>query len=345
MVKIIVSDRKYDCEHLLGHFIGEEQYDTLIEEDCDLYAPNTFGTNNEDNILFKFRKNVFSEELQKLAYENMHEAAGRTENRGLASGTKECIIAGEDTREWVTNYQDEMVEAIIDAKSASLIEYDAITKVREKYPTDTDRHRALGGGRNSVWVISRSSDKLNFDKFIDDIIPLSIEDRAHKIETEIAPLISQTSYANPVYSGIAGFFDRYPRIPYGRATAYTEHNREKFDKSLPFFRVISNFFKELLPVRYSKQKECCDKLDKEFIVEGTPFTTITVNKTFRTAAHRDAGDLSIGFSNLTVVTNGKKYSGGHLIFPEYRIAVNIRPGDLLLVNNHEGMHGNTTVLL
>jgi hypothetical protein len=74
------------------------------------------------------------------------------------------------------------------------------------------------------------------------------------------------------------------------------------------------------------------------------FTTVTVNKSFRTAAHRDAGDLDSGLSNLLVVGSGD-YTGGYLIFPEYRVAVNVRPGDLLLVNNHEIIHANTPIVL
>jgi hypothetical protein len=34
-----------------------------------------------------------------------------------------------------------------------------------------------------------------------------------------------------------------------------------------------------------------------------------------------------------------------LVAPEYRVAVNPRPGDLLLINNHEVMHGNTQIEL
>jgi hypothetical protein len=49
-------------------------------------------------------------------------------------------------------------------------------------------------------------------------------------------------------------------------------------------------------------------------------------------------------SNLLVVGSGD-YTGGYLIFPELRIAVNVRPGDLLLVNNHEIIHGNTPIVL
>lgn len=149
----------------------------------------------------------------------------------------------------------------------------------------------------------------------------------------------------PVYSGVAGWMDRYPRIPYGRATSYTEHNLEKFKLAYPFFQKLSKAFSELLPRRYGVQKSCVDKIDPAFHVPDTVFTTITVNKSFRTAAHRDAGDLHEGFSNLSVITNGKKYSGGMLVLPEFRVAVNVRPGDLLLINNHGGIHGNTPIVL
>ena len=70
-----------------------------------------------------------------------------------------------------------------------------------------------------------------------------------------------------------------------------------------------------------------------------------MNSNFRTAAHYDAGDLNTGLSNLLVVSNGGRYKGGYLVLPEYRVAVNVRPGDLLLINNHECMHGNTPIEL
>ena len=44
-----------------------------------------------------------------------------------------------------------------------------------------------------------------------------------------------------------------------------------------------------------------------------------------------------------MLSNNGKYTGGYLVFPEYRVAVNVRPGDLLLVNNHEIIHGNTPI--
>ena len=52
-----------------------------------------------------------------------------------------------------------------------------------------------------------------------------------------------------------------------------------------------------------------------------------------------------GFANICVFSNSDKYSGAYLVFPEIGYAVNIRPGDLLFVNNMAGLHGNTELVL
>ena len=359
MVKTIVADRKYDCTDLLGKFLDERHYDILVEEDCDVYAPANceIGTKadceqecstcdigaDERRIVFKFRKNFFTQEEQQMAYQGLREAATRTENRGIASGIKEGVIATDEGREWVTNYQDEMTSALIANRNASLDETDVIDAIRAKYPTLEDKKRAGGAGKNNVWVISRyRGGKFDFEAWLDSIKPLNREERAKATE-EVMTMMSLTTYGTAVNSGIAGWFDRYPRIPYGRATSYTANSFEKFKMSYPFLQSLARGFKELLPWRYNNQMEAANKVDPAFLVPETPFTTITVNKTFRTAAHYDAGDLNTGLSNLLTLSNDGNYTGGYLIAPEYRVAVNVRPGDLLLINNHEVMHGNTPI--
>lgn len=359
MTRIIVADKIHDSEHLLGMFVDESHYDILIEEDTDCYLPADCDIStqvdcdkdcstcevaaDERRIAFKFRKNFFTKEEQEQAYIGLREAAVRTENRGLASGIKAGTSVTGEGREWVTNYQEEMIQAILNARTASLIDGDVIEEVRRRYPTTDSRLKALGSGKNNVWVISRFRNKFNFDEWVDSIIPLDREARAKATE-EVMTMISETSYGNPVDSGIAGWYDRYPRIPYGRATTYTRDNPDKFALSYPFLQSLARGFKELLPWRYNNQMEAAKKIDPRYLVPETPFTTITVNKTFRTAAHRDAGDLDSGLSNLLTLSNDGRYTGGYLIFPEIRVAVNVRPGDLLLVNNHEVIHGNTPIV-
>ena len=72
----------------------------------------------------------------------------------------------------------------------------------------------------------------------------------------------------------------------------------------------------------------------------TPFTTITCNRSWRTAAHVDKGDLKEGFGVMCCLGD---FGGCDLVFPRYRCAVRYREGDVLLANVHE-VHGNTPLL-
>ncbi|NBP55728.1 hypothetical protein EBU71_04170 [bacterium] len=333
--KILNAKTKLDCEHLLGKFVDESNYDTLVTYDADFYAPTIDGINSEKNIIFKFRKNYFTKEQQSTAYAGLREAAIETQNRGMAAGPKSSKLG---SRDWVTEYQEEMLDKLMNFKS-NLDGTHPIDEVNKKYKS---KNKAEVSPRGNVWLINKVTDEgFVFENWLDEVRSMSQEDAIKEATRVKTKLTSTTTYANAVFSGIAGYFDRYPRIPYGRATAFTEKNPEKFAMGFPFLQALSSGFEKLLPERFAKQKEACNKLDSKFVIPGTVFTTMTVNKTFRTAAHRDAGDLNEGFSNLTVVSNNGKYTGGYLVFPEYRVAVDVRPGDLLLVNNHEGIHGNT----
>jgi hypothetical protein len=74
-------------------------------------------------------------------------------------------------------------------------------------------------------------------------------------------------------------------------------------------------------------------------VADTAFSSITINRNFRTALHMDDGDFREGFGNLSVIERGK-YSGGATIFPRYKIGFNVRTGDFLAMDVHE-WHCNT----
>jgi len=335
MTKVIVAKSKIDCEHLLGQFLDESHYDVLINEDTDCYLQSE----DEGSIAFKFRKNFFSKQEQDAAYAGLREAAVQSQNRGLAAGPK-----GEKcgNREWVSEAQIRIFEFIKNEPDNSVIPIDfndEISQIKAKYAQKEST-------RGLVWLSQKvKQDNFNFDRWLSEVSTLTPAERRNEAVEIQETYISDTTYANAVYSGIAGWFDRYPRIPYGRATAYTQNSYDKFKLSFPFLQTLDRGFAELLPERHAAQRKAADKIDPSFLVPGTVFTTITVNKTFRTAAHRDAGDFTNGLSNLLVLSNNGNYSGGYLILPEVRIAVNVRPGDLLLVNNHEYIHGNTPIEL
>jgi hypothetical protein len=342
MVKVIVADQKYDMSHMLGQFPDESHYDLLIEEDTDVYMPEVPGhpelTYSEERIVLKFRKNYFSKEQQDQAYIGLREAATETQNRGLAAGPRAEKLGN---REWVTEYEYDILDYFINP-NANLFGADPIEEIRASH----QNKKPSPSNRNNVWGISAvKKDNFVFEDWVEVTKKLSEAEMISEANRVIKKYVCATTYANGVMSGIAGWFDRYPRIPFGRATSYTAREPEKFAMAYPFLQSLAQGFKDLLPWRYNNQMEAAKKLDPRFLVPETPFTTVTVNRSFRTACHFDAGDLTSGLSNLLTLTNNGNYRGCHLVAPEYRVAVNPRPGDLLLINNHEVMHGNTQIEL
>ena len=340
-MRTIVKDTKDNSDGLLGKFLDESHYDELITDDTDLFVESRWGEPGENECIFKFRKNVFSQSEQMGAYTGLVSAATATQNRGLASGPKSGKL---NNRDWVTDYQTAIMNFFINRSNSIMAK--TLDDIEKEFASVSSE-----SSRGIVWLRNKITEEgYRYDNFFSSKLsewrtmsPIAAAEDADRTQKLF---ISDTTYANQVNSGIAGFYDRYPRIPYGRATSYTAKNPELFSKCFPFMTKLSEKFSELMPNRYAAQKEQADKLDSRFRIseENTPFTTITVNKNFRTAAHRDAGDLSAGFSNLTVVAKDKEWTGGYLVLPEYRIAIDVRPGDLLLINNHEGIHGNTEIL-
>lgn len=151
--------------------------------------------------------------------------------------------------------------------------------------------------------------------------------------------VSKIYRATEVMSGIIGYFDRNTRFPYCRLTAFNINQPQLFAKAMPFIRTVDSVFAKEMPERYQAQLEIVKQTSKDFVISQTAFTTVTVNRNFRTAVHKDAGDLKEGFGVMTALRAGK-FSGGYTCFPAFRVAVDMATGDVLMADVHE-WHGNT----
>lgn len=359
MTKVVVlkSNEVVPRPDLVGTWLDSSHYHTLVEEDMDLYLPPSCAVEmaaedscdnnmncgsctkglNEQNIVFKFRKGYFDQEMVKSAYEGLKDAAQPTENRGTAAGPRTESLGN---REWVTAYQDEVLKYLKNPK-ANIFGEDPLKDIENQFAD-----KEIASNRNNVWSITRTKeDNFVFDEWVDKVRNMSAEEQQSEAEYVEKNYVCSTTYANSVNSGIAGWYDRYPRIPFARPTTYTRDNPEKFAKSYPYLQELAEAFKDLLPWRYGNQMAAAESIDPKFVIPGTPFSTVTVNKNFRTAAHYDPANMDNGFANICVFSNNDKYSGAYLVFPEIGYAVNIRPGDLLFVNNMAGLHGNTELVL
>jgi hypothetical protein len=339
----IFLDQEFPFEHKIGQFMEMEDADMVIDYDCDVYMPNeVLGGDPRDpqNLLCKYRTNVYTKEEQKFAYDSLHEGAIESQNRGLAAGPRGGKLG---TRDWVTHQQIDLLGAL--AKGDSRIDG---TDVIDEIMNDPS-YKGIGEDgdkRGIVWLISKvKDDGFVWEDWVNQMRELSIDERKKEANRVLKKYVSDTTYANAVNSGVAGYFDRYPRIPYCRATAYTANNPEKWEKCLPFIEKCSETFRELVPTRWAAQKKACEGLDDNFIIGDSVFTTLTINKNFRTAAHYDAGDLHAGFGNIIALDNGIPYEGGVLIFPRYRVGLDFKPGGHVCFNVQGSAHGNTELIL
>tara|TARA_S200002703_G_scaffold4946_1_gene5974 strand:- start:8 stop:1402 length:1395 start_codon:yes stop_codon:yes gene_type:complete len=248
-------------DSLKGHHLDDTYYDTLITEDCDCYR-------EDGSILFKFRKNLLSEdecEVGFLAYKNL---AKETRGRGASAGQ-------------------------IDPNSV----YWKKRKILE----------INKGGWSAVYEVDGKKSKM-------------------KIQNKVA------SNAMGYWSETNAIGRNYPC----RLTHYAREDFLKYEDGFFVANKISNSYKRLHPDWYQKQYSQSNENSSMRILD-TPFSTITVNRNFRTAVHKDSGDF--GFGNLTVLEYGH-YHGGYFILPKYRVAIDIKKGDHLCVDVHE-YHANT----
>lgn len=146
-----------------------------------------------------------------------------------------------------------------------------------------------------------------------------------------------------VVSGVIGFYERYPRIPFCRACAWNDQHPQEYQQLLPLFQKVSDLHGELAPESYAFQKEWSDKTSPDFVIPGTIYSTVTINKNFRTAAHLDAKNLHDGMASMLLLREGK-YAGGYVVLPEYRVAVAMDSGDLIIFRNMKDLHGNTPII-
>jgi hypothetical protein len=144
-----------------------------------------------------------------------------------------------------------------------------------------------------------------------------------------------------VRSAIIGSFDPSLNHRYCRQTAWTGDHEDHMRSLVPFFQVVSEHFQAQVPDRYAVQANYARRTHPAWRIGSTPFTTVTVNNTYPTGAHTDAGDLREGFSTIVVLRRGE-YSGGTLVFPRLRVGVEMGDRDLLLMDAHE-WHGNTAI--
>lgn len=146
----------------------------------------------------------------------------------------------------------------------------------------------------------------------------------------------------PIRSDVLGFLDRVPRNPYCRMTHFTRTNLPAYAAMRPLVAAADQAFRQWAPDRWEAQKAFVNRVSRDFVIPDTVFTSVTVNRSVRTAAHTDRHDYRPGMGVMAVIEDGRFY-GGELIFSKYRTAVDMRTGGVCLADVHE-LHANAPMV-
>jgi hypothetical protein len=135
-----------------------------------------------------------------------------------------------------------------------------------------------------------------------------------------------------------GYKEAEPRYQFCRQTAWTRKNPEVLRATMPLIRAADCIFRIEFPIQWESQHNYVS-LAPDYRIGETAFSTLTVNRNLPTTYHRDEGDYRQGFGVMLALGD---FTGGYLCFPEYDVAVDYRPGDIILADVHS-IHGNLPI--
>ena len=128
------------------------------------------------------------------------------------------------------------------------------------------------------------------------------------------------------------------RNDYCRRTAPSMGNPALYAKACSVAQAIAAAYHEHLPHEYAHHlQHSTSTILPEWMVEGTPFTSINFNKNFAIPYHRDKANDAGMFSNVLIVRRG--ILGGQLVLPDFGVALAMRHGSLVLFAGDKLMHG------
>jgi Oxygenase domain of the 2OGFeDO superfamily len=120
-------------------------------------------------------------------------------------------------------------------------------------------------------------------------------------------------------------------------TTLTKRNPKMITEAKPLIRLINSLYRSTMPEAYRKQRAFWKRSqgDRQ-LLRHTAFSTIYIAKNFRTAYHKDSGNMP---GMMTAIMPAGKFTGGELVFPRWRLAVAYKPGDLCFFDPQQ-LHGN-----
>jgi hypothetical protein len=125
---------------------------------------------------------------------------------------------------------------------------------------------------------------------------------------------------------------------HGESLAFARDHPQEWRALRPLLLAMDGEFRKEIPEGYALLERAAAETRPKLIITGTLFTTVTANRD-HTGIHTDGNNLEGGYGVMTAIRSCD-FRGGLFVLPKFRVAVDLRPRDVLIVDNRE-YHGNT----
>ena len=156
---------------------------------------------------------------------------------------------------------------------------------------------------------------------------------------------SKTHICNLAKSNVLGYIDTPIRggnkLSGTHLSKYCIDYPQRYKHTKPLIELMSDIFKEIDEDTWNLLDK---KINDDYRIGDSCFSTVTINSSWQSATHYDANNGENLFACMCVVedyTNKNEYKGGHFLLPEFKLAFNVRHGDLILCNTQSYLHCNS----
>tara|TARA_R110000822_G_scaffold56741_1_gene143178 strand:+ start:489 stop:1322 length:834 start_codon:yes stop_codon:yes gene_type:complete len=143
----------------------------------------------------------------------------------------------------------------------------------------------------------------------------------------------------PTKSSVFGALPRVAmRNDFCRFSNKTSEEKGNTNKLFTFQETLCRIYKEYLPELYEYDlQKARETVNDDYRLIDTPYTTANINVNHAIKYHRDSGNIKNSYSNVLILK--ENCTGGELVLPEYRIALEQSDGALCIFSGQKEVHG------
>lgn len=354
-------DKLQSCprSEYIGKFPVEADYDRVVDEDCDVYVAGSKVISFRKSLLPHLRE---GSQANPAVWDFFRKASREVygTQRGVVAGTEltskpESRLTKGQVAFFVQSAAGlintlEQARELLESSSEYTTKTLKIKYIKKEFPEVAKAMYPLESALKNKGLTEEQELDLRLQRRVQlwswfetwlTQTWLPAQDKPALTKALIDSFISSQLSFNHCYSNVLGAIDRGARFPYGRLSGTTQRNYHLFAQYKDIYASACEGFKYCFPETWSQVQNVISKVkDPVYNLFGTAFTSITLNFNFRTAYHVDKNNLHGGMAVLSVITQGD-YKGHYLVFPEVRLAFNLRDGDFIVGDTQTLLHGNT----